>query len=43
MHTFSSPFTRTYALDWGRPDLHCLKTTGALPTRTPPKAPDAGD
>jgi hypothetical protein len=23
-HTFSSPFTRTYALDWGRPRLHRL-------------------
>jgi hypothetical protein len=24
MHTFSSPFTRTYVLDWGRPHLHRL-------------------
>jgi hypothetical protein len=36
MHIFSSPFARTYALDWGRPRLHCLETAGALPTRTPP-------
>jgi hypothetical protein len=24
IHSFSSPFTRTYALDWGRPRLHRL-------------------
>lgn len=43
MQTFSSSFTRTYALDWGRPRLHRLETAGALPTRTPPKAPDASE
>lgn len=38
MHTFSSPFTRTYALDWGRPRLHRLETPDASPLRPPPKA-----
>jgi len=43
MHTFSSPFTRTYALDWGRPHLHRLETAGSSPTRTPPKAHDESE
>ena len=30
MHIFSSPFARTYALDWGRPRLHRLEVVGAF-------------
>jgi hypothetical protein len=30
MQTFSSPFTRTYALDWGRSRLHRLETGWCL-------------
>ena len=40
-HTFSSPFTRTYVLDFGRGRLHRLETAGASPAAPPPKARDA--
>jgi len=30
-HTFSSPFTCTYVLDFGRPWLHRLQIAGASP------------
>jgi hypothetical protein len=37
-HTFSSPFTRTYVLDFGRGRLHRLETADAAPSRPPTKA-----
>lgn len=36
-HTFSSPFTRTYVLDFGRGRLHRLQTSGPSPSRPPTK------
>jgi hypothetical protein len=36
-HTLLSPFTRTYALDFGRGRLHHLETRGAFPKNLPPE------
>jgi hypothetical protein len=40
MQTFSSPFTRTYALDWGRPRLHRVETTCAIYDEAPDRVCD---